>query len=94
LRGSGGGWLRRRLAEGLGDGQVVLVFAPGEDLAVTGVAGGARPWKRRGRPGAAKRTVIGLLAGTGTDIRVAESVEALRDGIRTLLAVIFSRLSR
>jgi len=61
---------------------------------VTGVAGGARPWKRRGRPGAAKRTVIDLLAGTGTDVRVAESVEALRDGIGTLLAVIFSGQAR
>ncbi len=78
----------------MGDGQGVLVFAPGEDLAVTGVAGGARPWKRRGRPGAAKRTVIDLLAGTGTDVRVAESVEALRDGIGTLLAVIFSGQAR
>ena len=34
---------------------------------------------------AAKKTVIDLLAETGTDVRVAESAEALRDGIGMLL---------
>jgi AcrR family transcriptional regulator len=34
---------------------------------------------------AAKKTVIDLLAETGTDVRVAESAGALRDGIGTLL---------
>lgn len=34
---------------------------------------------------AAKKTVIDLLAETGTDVRVAEAAEVLRDGIGTLL---------